>query len=157
MRNQKILPRNSPSPAQSDRGIINVNEVIVWIRGVYGIENDGLYLDHYERRSRWMQQKTKVIMKKRNLQLIFDRNTIHSESFGLNWTMKKKWTGSMTSPLRTVRLLLGSCYNSSYAAASLLCRAWDRCLVLRFFPPKFHHIWFESALHIWTWFCALHI
>ena len=52
-------------------------------------------------------KKTKVIMKKRNLQLIFDRNTIHSESFGLNWTMKKKWTGSMTSPLRTVRLNIG--------------------------------------------------
>ena len=41
---------------------------------------------------------------KGNLQLTFDRNTIHSESFGLNWTMKKKWTGSMTSPLRTVSL-----------------------------------------------------
>ena len=107
MRNQKILPRNNPSPAQSDRGLINVNEVIVWIRGVYGIENDGLYLDHYQRRTR-CSKKDKSDHEKGNLQLTsFDRNTIHSESFGLNWTMKKKWTGSMTSPLRTVRLNIG--------------------------------------------------
>jgi hypothetical protein len=58
MRNQKILPRNNPSPAQSDRGIINVNEVIIWIRGVYGIENDG-YAPWSLSEENPMQQKDK--------------------------------------------------------------------------------------------------
>ena len=55
-----------------------------------------------------MSKKTNSDHEKGNLQLItFDRNTIHSESFGLIWTIffeKKKVTGSMTSPFGAVRL-----------------------------------------------------
>ena len=137
MRNQKILPRNNPSPAQSDRGLINVNEVIVWIRGVYGIENDGLYLDHYQRRNR-CSKKDKSDHEKGNLQLItFDRNTIHAESFGLNWTRKKNWTGSMTSPLRTVRLVIYTteCLITGIAGGGLVVKTSESQFRFR---PVFH-------------------
>jgi hypothetical protein len=40
VRNQISFPRKKPSPIQSDREKLNVSVVIIFIRGVYGIEKD---------------------------------------------------------------------------------------------------------------------
>ena len=40
VRNQISFPRKKPSPIQRDREKLNVSVVIIFIRGVYGIEKD---------------------------------------------------------------------------------------------------------------------